>query len=59
MSSPSIRRALLIRGGIGVGMLLCFLFVSVYLLVRHSLFRELDTSITQTAALLANQIESP
>lgn len=57
MNHPSIRRALLIRGGIGVGLLLCFLFASVYLLVRHSLFRELDNSITQTAALLANQIE--
>jgi signal transduction histidine kinase len=57
MKHPSIRRALLIRGGIGVSLLLCFLFAAVYGLVKHSFFRELDASITQTAALLANQIE--
>lgn len=57
MKSPSIRRALLIRCGIGVGTLLCLLSAAVYLLVRQSLYREVDRSITQTAALLANQVE--
>lgn len=57
MKSPSIRRALLIRCGIGVGTLLCFLSTAIYLLVRHSLYLEMDKSITQTAALLGNQVE--
>jgi signal transduction histidine kinase len=57
MNSPSIQRTLLIRGGLGIGGLMCVVFASVYLLVRHSLYLELDTSITETAALLANQIE--
>ena len=57
MKSPSIRRSLLFRCGIGVGTLLCFLFAAIYLLVHHSLYREMDQSITQTAALLANQVE--
>jgi len=57
MKSPSIRRTLLIRCGIGVGTLLCLLSATIYLLVRQSLYREADNSITQTAALLANQVE--
>jgi signal transduction histidine kinase len=57
MRPPSIRRALLFRCGIGVGVLLCFLSASIYLLVRQSSYREADRSITQTAALLANQVE--
>jgi signal transduction histidine kinase len=57
MKSPSIRRTLLIRCGIGVGTLLCALSIATYLLVRQSLYREMDLSITQTAALLANQVE--
>ena len=57
MKSPSIRRTLLIRCGIGVGALLCLLSTTIYLLVRQSLYREVDHSITQTAALLANQVE--
>lgn len=57
MKSPSIRRSLQIRCGIGVGALLCALSLSIYLMVRHSLYREIDLSITQTAALLANQVE--
>jgi signal transduction histidine kinase len=57
MKSPSIRRSLLIRCGIGVGALLCALSLTLYLIVRQSLYREIDQSITQTAALLANQVE--
>jgi signal transduction histidine kinase len=57
MKSPSIRRTLLIRCGLGVGVLLCMLSTSIYLIVRHGLFRELNWSITQTAALLSNQVE--
>lgn len=57
MKSPSIRRTLLIRCGLGVGVLLCMLSTSIYLIVRHGLYRELNWSITQTAALLSNQVE--
>lgn len=57
MKSPSIRRSLLIRCGIGVGALLCALSLTIYLMVRQSLYQEIDQSITQTAALLANQVE--
>jgi hypothetical protein len=57
MKTPSIRRSLLFRCGIGVGTLLCLLSATIYLLVRHSIYREMDQSITQTAALLANQVE--
>ncbi len=57
MNAPSIRRALLLRCGIGTGVLLCVLSAGVYWLVRQSLYRELDESVTQTAALLANQVE--
>lgn len=57
MSTPSIRRALLVRCGIGMGCLLCLLSIGIYLTVRHGLYRELDVSIEQTAALLSNQVE--
>lgn len=57
MSTPSIRRTLLLRCGIGVGVLLCLLSTGTYLIVRHGLIRELDRAITQTAALLSNQVE--
>lgn len=55
--APSLRRLLLIRCGIGVGVLLCILSAAIYLVVRQSMLRELDNSIEQTAALLANQVE--
>lgn len=57
MSQPSIRRTLLIRCGCGVGILLFLLSAGVYLMVRQSLYRELDDSIKDTAALLSNQVE--
>ncbi len=57
MSTPSIRRTLLLRCGFGVGILLCLLSIGTYLIVRHGLIRELDRAITQTAALLSNQVE--
>lgn len=57
MRTPSIRRNLLQRCGAGTGLLLCVLSAGVYLLVRQSLYRELDESIAQTATLLANQVE--
>jgi signal transduction histidine kinase len=57
MKSPSIRWSLLLRCGVGVGVLLCLLSSGVYFLVKQSLYLELDESIAQTAALLANQVE--
>lgn len=57
MTTPSLRRQLLIRCGVGVGVLLCILSAAIYLVVRRSMFHELDNSIKQTAALLANQVE--
>jgi two-component system sensor histidine kinase QseC len=57
MSPPSIRRTLFIRFGLGVGVLLCLLSAGIYLLVRESLYHELDESIRETAAILANQVE--
>ncbi len=57
MNPPSIRRTLLLRCGVATGVLLCLLSAGVYMLVRQSLYRELDESIAQTAALLANQVE--
>ncbi len=57
MNKPSIRRTLLLRCSSGTAILLCILSLGVYELVRQSLYRELDESISQTAALLANQVE--
>lgn len=57
MTTPSIRRLLLIRCGIGIGVLLCLLSISIYVQVRRGLYKELDQSLSQTAALLGNQIE--
>lgn len=57
MKSHSIRRSLLLRCGLGVGVLLSMLSIGVYFLVRQSLYLELDESITETASLLANQVE--
>lgn len=57
MSRPSIRRTLLIRCGCGVGLLLLLLSAGVYVVVRQSLYRELDESVKGTAALLSNQVE--
>ena len=47
----------MIRCGLGVGVLLCLLSTSIYLIVRYALYRELDKAIEETAALLSNQIE--
>lgn len=57
MNAPSIRRTLLLACGISNAALLCLLSAGVYWLVRQGLYRELDDSIRQTAALLANQVE--
>ncbi|MEO5915248.1 MAG: ATP-binding protein [Luteolibacter sp.] len=57
MRQPSLKRTLLFRCGVGVSLLLCLLSWGVYLLVKKSLYREVDESIAQTAALLANEIE--
>jgi signal transduction histidine kinase len=57
MRSPSIRRALLVRCGCGVGLTLCVLSVGIFFLVRQSLFHELDESLEDAAALLSNQVE--
>lgn len=57
MRPPSIQRTLLLRCGLGVGVLLCLLSIGVYLLVNHSFNREIDRAIAQTAAMLENQVE--
>ena len=57
MKHPSIRNSLLIRCGIGVGALMLALSISIYYAARHGLYKEIDRSIKQTAALLGNQIE--
>jgi signal transduction histidine kinase len=57
MNPPSIHKRLLIRCGLGVGLLLVLLSTGVYGLVRQRLLGQLDDSVKQTAALLANQVE--
>jgi len=57
MKTPSIRRALLVRCGCGIGLALCALSVGIFFLVRQSLYREFDESLEDAAALLSNQIE--
>jgi len=57
MSAPSLRKSLLVRCGAGVGVLLCVLCTGIYLSVKQNMYQELDKSIEQTAALLANQME--
>ena len=57
MATHSIRRALLIRCGIGSGLLLTALSLSVYFMVRHGLYEELDQSLRETASILGNQME--
>lgn len=57
MRSRSIQRDLITRCGVGVGVLLCLLSLGIYFTVRHGLYREIDQSIAQTAALLSNQME--
>lgn len=53
----SIRRTLLVRCGIGIGLLFPVLSASIYLMVRHSLYAELDQSLRETASILSTQIE--
>jgi signal transduction histidine kinase len=57
MKQRSIRQSLLIRIGLCMGILLSALSIWTYLTVRHGLYKELDNAITQTAALLSNQVE--
>ena len=57
MRTPSIRRALLIRCGLGVGVLLVALSLVVYNHVEKSLARELNRTVRGTASMLADQIE--
>ena len=57
MPQPSIRRALLIRCGLGVAILSVFLSLSIYFFVRQGLYEELDASIRETASIIANQME--
>lgn len=57
MATHSIRRTLLIRCGAGSGLLLMALSISVYFMVRHALYEEIDQSLTETASILANQME--
>lgn len=57
MKPKSIGRSLLLRIEFSIGLLLVVLSIWIYLTVRHGLYRELDKSITQTAALLSNQVE--
>jgi signal transduction histidine kinase len=53
----SIRRTLLMRCGIAVGILFTILSISIYLMVRRSMYAELDRSLRETASILANQME--
>jgi len=53
----SIRRTLLIRCGLGVGLLSVLLSLSIYFVVRQGLYEELDQSVRETASILANQME--
>jgi len=55
--TSSIRRTLLVRCGIGVGLLFTVLSVAIYFMVRQSLYAEMDQSIAETASILANQME--
>jgi len=57
MRGPSIRRSLLVRCGLGIGALLCLLSGAVYLMVQHSLYRELDGSLYEAMDLLTHQLE--
>lgn len=57
MRTPSIRRALLIRCGLGVGLLLVVLSLVVYNHVQKSLARELNRNVRGVASLLSDQIE--
>jgi signal transduction histidine kinase len=57
MKILSIQRSLILRISIGLGVLLCVISVWTYITVRRTLYREMDRSITQVAALLSNQIE--
>ncbi|MFD2257295.1 sensor histidine kinase [Luteolibacter algae] len=57
MKTPSIRYSLLIRCGLGVGLLMILLSLFIYFMIRKGLYDELDESITQTASILANQVE--
>jgi signal transduction histidine kinase len=57
MRPVSIRRSLMTRIGFGIGILLVALSIWIYLTLRHGLFNEVDKAITQTAALLSNQVE--
>lgn len=57
MKRPSIRRKLLVRCGLGVGLLLVAMAAATYLMLRHGLYNELNESLVETAALLANQAE--
>lgn len=57
MSAPSLRKSLIIRCGMGVGVLLCVLCSGIYLSVKQNMYQELDNSVEQTAALLENQVE--
>lgn len=53
----SIRRTLLVRCGIGLSLIFILLSLSIYFVVRRSLYVELDHSIIETASILANQME--
>ncbi|WP_411825890.1 sensor histidine kinase [Luteolibacter sp. AS25] len=57
MQKNSIRRTLLIRCGLGLCLLFTLLSITIYFMVRRSLYQELDQSIVETASILANQME--
>lgn len=57
MNRASIRRTLLVRCGTGVGILFPVLSASIYVMVRHGLYAELDQSLRETASILSNQME--
>ena len=57
MNRPSIRRWLLFRSSVAIAALLLALGIAIYFTVKQSMMLALDDSISQTAALLANQVE--
>jgi len=57
MNAPSIRRKLLVRCGLGIGLSLAVLSVGIFFFVRQSLYQQLDESLEDAAVLLGNQLE--
>lgn len=57
MRRPSIRQWLLFRSSVAIASLLTALGIALYYIMKQSMLQALDESISQTAALLANEVE--